>query len=336
MYSALLFLLSSIMLLSDNLIEEFVSFYRWNNYKGPTLARFRRDAVRFQQYLFSLWFTDVEDISIPIIESYKQSLVDTSCPITSRYYWKRSNLSPKTVEEKIQTVKNFLSFTNYYYHVWMSASLIRISRARSKRMDFFDMAELWEIMELIDMDEDYLINKLRFKLVCLIGATSGLRLFEILSLRVRDVMAGAFNITWKWDKERWCFFTPEVQDLLQKYLEARRSPIPWLGDRCFREVEQDPRAIVSHHPSNFGAPCVKSTICRYFKRISDKLPGDKSFSCHTLRHSFATHLLRKWVNLSDIQQLMWHSKISTTAIYLHNDWSSIGKVHQNVFSGLSF
>ena len=45
------------------------------------------------------------------------------------------------------------------------------------------------------MDEDYLINKLRFKLVCLIGATSGLRLFEILSLRVRDVMAGAFNIT---------------------------------------------------------------------------------------------------------------------------------------------
>lgn len=79
----------------------------------------------------------------------------------------------------------------------MSSHLIRISRAKSKRMDFFEWAELGEIMEMIDQEKDYPINKLRFKLVCLIGATSGLRLFEILSLRVRNVMSGAFNITGK-------------------------------------------------------------------------------------------------------------------------------------------
>lgn len=323
------------MLLSDSLIDEFVNFYRGNNYKSATLNRFRRDAVRFQQYLFSMDLFNVEDISIPVVERYKQSLVDTACPSTSRYYGKRSNISPKTVEEKLQTVKNFLSFTNYYYGVGISSQMIRIVRAKSKRMDFFERDELGEIMKLIDKEEDYPINKLRFKLVCLIGATSGLRLFEILSLRVRNVMSGAFCITGKGDKERWCFFTPGVQELLQEYLVARHSPIPWLGNHCFREVDSDPRAIVSHHPSNFGAPCVKSTICRYFKRISDKLSGDKSFSCHTLRHSFATHLLREGVNLSDIQQLMGHSKLSTTAIYLHNDWSSIGAIHRSVFSDVS-
>lgn len=324
------------MLFSDSLIDEFVAFYRGNNYKQWTIVRFRRDAVRFQQFLFSLGYMNVEDISIPVIERYKQSLVDTSCPVTSRYYGKRSNISPKTVEEKIQTVKNFLSFTNYCYGVWISSDVIHIHRASSKRMDFFDWWELHEIMDLIDQEEDYQVNKLRFKLVCLIGATSGLRLFEILSLRVRNVMAGVFNLTGKWDKERWCFFTPEVMDMLQEYIRVRRSPIPWLGNHCYREVESDPRAIVSHHPSNFGAPCVKSTICRYFKRISRKLPGSKSFSCHTLRHSFATHLLRKWVNLSDIQQLMWHAKLSTTAIYLHNDRNHIGEVHNQVFAGASF
>lgn len=52
-------------------------------------------------------------------------------------------------------------------------------------------------MEMIDSDQDYLINKLRFKLVCLIGATSGLRLFEILSLKARDIMSGAFLLTGK-------------------------------------------------------------------------------------------------------------------------------------------
>jgi hypothetical protein len=60
---------------------------------------------------------NVEDISIPVVERYKQSLMDTSCPVTSRYYGKHPNISPKTVEEKIQTVKNFLSFTNYCYGV---------------------------------------------------------------------------------------------------------------------------------------------------------------------------------------------------------------------------
>lgn len=64
-------------------------------------------------------------------------------------------------------------------------------------MDFFDLPELEYIMDLIDKDNDYLINKLRFKLVCLIGATSGLRLFEILSLKVSDVMSGAFLLTGK-------------------------------------------------------------------------------------------------------------------------------------------
>ena len=57
------------------------------------------------------------------------------------------------------------------------------------------MDELERIMDLIEADDDYPINKLRFKLVCLIGATTGLRLFEILSLKVSDVMSGAFLIT---------------------------------------------------------------------------------------------------------------------------------------------
>ena len=73
--------------------------------------------------------------------------------------------------------------------------MIRIARAKSKRMDFFDLNELQQIMDLIEADDDYPINKLRFQLVCLIGATTGLRLFEILSLKVSDVMSGAFLIT---------------------------------------------------------------------------------------------------------------------------------------------
>ena len=148
--SHLLSFIISDMFYSTDLIDKFVAFYRGNGYKSATLNRFRRDALRFQTFLFSLGFTNVEDISIPVIESYKQHLIESPCPSTSRYYGKCSKLSLKTVEEKIQTVKNFLSFTNYYYGVGIPSHLIRIVRAKSKRMDFFEMSELGEIMELID------------------------------------------------------------------------------------------------------------------------------------------------------------------------------------------
>lgn len=208
------------------------------------------------------------------------------------------------MEEKLQVIKNFFKWCSYRYGVGIDADLIHIHRATSKRMDFFTKDELEEIFRLVDAADDYRINKLRFKFVLLVGFTSGLRLFEILKLRVRDVMSGACDIVGKGDKPRWVFFREPVQQLLQEYLQARGEPIPWLGDRCFREVSDEPYAVVSHHPSNFGMPCVKSTICRYFKKFSRMLPWDKELSCHTLRHSFATHLLRSGVNLSDIQQLM--------------------------------
>lgn len=79
----------------------------------------------------------------------------------------------------------------------MDADLIHIHRAKSKRMDFFTKDEMAYIFRLVDSDDDYRINKLRFKLILLIGFTSGLRLFEILKLRVRDVMSGAYDIEGK-------------------------------------------------------------------------------------------------------------------------------------------
>ena len=71
---------------SDRLIEEFISFYRGNNYKPATVSRFRRDIVRFRSFLLSLNLSQVEDVSIPIVEQYKLFLVDSPCPRTSRYY----------------------------------------------------------------------------------------------------------------------------------------------------------------------------------------------------------------------------------------------------------
>jgi integrase/recombinase XerD len=76
----------------------------------------------------------------------------------------------------------------------------------------------------------------------------------------------------------------------------------------------------------------RQTIQLMFDKLNDYLKWTKHITLHTLRHSFATTLLRNWVNLSDIQNLMGHSKLSTTATYLHEDWNILQKRQQMTFS----
>ena len=102
---------------SNDIVDEFIEFYRGDYYKPATLVRFRRDILRFFNYAWDHGVQDVENIDIPLVESYKLSLVDTDVPVTSRYYGKCVKLAQKTVEEKLQVIKNFLKWSVYRYGV---------------------------------------------------------------------------------------------------------------------------------------------------------------------------------------------------------------------------
>ena len=126
-----------------------------------------------------------------------------------------------------------------------------------------------------------------------------------------------------------------INKYLDEYLRIRNNEINrWYGSFERKETWKQ-YAIISHHPFYFWKPCAKSTICRDFKILSRKLNWEKNLSYHTLRHSFATYHLNKWTDLTKLQVLLWHSKLSTTAIYIHNTYNDLIKVQNNVFWSLS-
>jgi integrase/recombinase XerD len=162
--------------------------------------------------------------------------------------------------------------------------------------------------------EKYRINSLRMQLLCNIGYTSWLRLSEALALTVDEIKEKECRITWKWNKTRRVFFTNSTENLLEEYLEERAKPIP----RTWRVERQSDFVFISHNSGyDYGKPIAKNTACEIIKKYSDELDIWKRITMHSLRHSYATKLLENWLNIREIQELLWHKDIQTTEGYCH-------------------
>jgi site-specific recombinase XerD len=146
------------------------------------------------------------------------------------------------------------------------------------------------------------VENLKHRTVLLVIYAAGLRLSEALSLCVGDVDAarGVIRVrAGKGNKDRVTILSPSLLAALRAYWRAYR-PATWLFPG------QGAQGHLSVH-----------MIQKVCVRVREKLGIAKAISPHMLRHAFATHLLESGVDLRTIQQLLGHSSLSTTSIYLH-------------------
>jgi integrase/recombinase XerD len=135
---------------------------------------------------------------------------------------------------------------------------------------------------------------------------TGMRVGEVAHLKLRDLQygSGAISVVGKGNKERLVFYGEKASDAVSAYLDVRTQLVRG----------EDPQYLfLNLHGKRLSETRIRQTLTQYVRRLS----WQKKVSPHTLRHSFATHLLNSGADLRFIQELLGHSSLSTTQKYTH-------------------
>lgn len=137
--------------------------------------------------------------------------------------------------------------------------------------------------------------------------SSGLRVSELTTLTIDRISfdSDQLKIFGKGSKERIVPLGKEAKDIIQLYIEKYRSPLKTKKKVLFLDDK--------------GNPLTRQHVYQIVQDGKKRAGIDKHISPHTLRHSFATHLLQNGASVRQVQELLGHSRIDTTQIYTHVD-----------------
>lgn len=220
---------------------------------------------------------------------------------------KPADISKEQIEKYLLHLKRVKKVSDSTINLTVSAIKFYYENVEGKPRQFYNLDRQKEEKTLPYVFSEEEVKKLfevtenlKHKVVLMLMYSAGLRVAEVQSLRVEDIDSNRMKIFvhGKGKKDRYSVLSPKLLELLKAYYQ-KYKPSVWL----FEGLDKGQYSIRS--------------IQAVFEN-NRKLAGLNMYAtCHTLRHSFATHLLEKGMSLKHIQELLGHSHISTTEKYTH-------------------
>lgn len=242
---------------------------------------------------FLAYFSDIKDSSQlegDYINEYVQEL-------------SINGLSTTSLARKVSCLKNFYYFLMDEKIVSNIEITVANPKAEKHLPSCLSIEEMQSLLNAPDLTKP---NGFRDGTMLKVMYSSGLRVSELLNLRKENInfQHNLLTIKGKGSKQRSVPICEEAMDMLKEYLVKYRSVNKGNGTN-----------YIFLNPS--GKPLSRVYFYKEVKKYALKAGIDREISPHTLRHSFATHLLEDGAELRIVQELLGHSKIETTQIYTH-------------------
>ena len=283
-------------------IEKFISllknkkkFYEHILYEkrlsNNTISAYKNDLDLFEKFITK--------------NKFKDQTVET---IVRKYITNKSieGISGRTTNRFISSLKKFLKF--FLKDKYFNFINVKSPKFSNKLPNILNVEEMERLLNFMPVKYEDFLDKAILEVLY----SSGLRVSELVTLQKKniDFEEGMIKVIGKGQKERIIPIGLKALDAIKRYINVKPNDY---GDYFF-----------------VNKKC-KTINIRYIQRMIKKrclLAGiHKDISPHTLRHSFASHILQSSGNLRVVQELLGHSNINTTQIYTHLDWQNLAKTY---------
>jgi len=223
-----------------------------------------------------------------------------------------NSLSPRSFSRMLSTMRTFYKFLHaegIINDVVLNTVKSYPSPQYKKSIPtFLSKEQIDQVLDKINDDRKLSdITKARNQSIIMLFFTSGLRLEELRSIRLRDIdfSKKKIRVVGKGNKERIANFNTKTNDLIIKYLKSLQK-YPLIKTNFNNNL------FVDEKNKNLSRNNIQYLVMKSLKTLTLN-----SYGPHSLRHSFATHLLNEGVEIETIKSLLGHKSIKSTQIYTH-------------------
>ena len=270
-------------------IEKFIRYLEIEkNYSKHTILNYHHDLEEFRKFLGE--GGSIEGVNYLLLRKYLAQLREKA-------------LGSRTVSRRLSALRSFFKFLTREGLLKNNPILSLSSPKLDKHLpEFLTEEEVTRLINAVVLKNKKDELSMRNKAILETFYSTGMRISEAVSLNIDDVdfISGTLKVMGKGKKERLVPIGDHAMSALRYYLENRKK-------------KQEQALFLNKNGKRITDRGVRGVMSRYVRLASIK----EGVSVHTLRHSFATHLLNHGADLRSVQELLGHANLSTTQIYTH-------------------
>ena len=281
------------------MLTNFIGYLTFEKrYSHHTICAYQNDLVQFIDFACIKRIEEFNEINTPTIRGWVVDLFD-------------KKKTAKSINRKLAALRTFFKWLRKEGLVFSNPmSKIQGPKNEKRLPAFAKESELYP--EKLDVLFNDSIEGMRDKLMFELFYQTGIRLNELIELRVSNFLDDAIKVIGKRNKERIIPISSSLSDLLKAYLTQKNKVF---GESIF---------VFSQKLGKKMYPMLVYRRINQYLSVATNL--DKK-SPHVLRHTFATHMLNRGAGLETLKDLLGHANLSATQVYTHNSFAQLTNIY---------
>ena len=272
------------------------------NASASTVSSYQRDLKKLETYLTEHGISDVEHVTSTNLNSYV-------------LYLEKQGLSTATVSRNVASMKAFFHYV--YYKRRIDSDPTETIKAPHIEKRVPGILSMEETVQLLEQPSGTSPKELRDRAMLELLYATGMRVSELISLKMTDLnLILSYVVCSDGEKERVIPFGDNARQALERYLKSGRAQLLKDIDSGYLFVNCS------------GNVMSRQGFWKLIKQYAAKAGIVADITPHTLRHSFAAHLVQNGADLKAVQEMLGHSDISTTQVYLNMSADRVRRVYR--------